>query len=119
MDRVYIRGLKVETVIGVYSWERIARQTLIFDLEMAHDLAPAALENDLNKTLNYKAISQTVLNFVRASDYELIETLAEEVAALVMREFGVCWIRVGLLKPGAVEEAQSVGIQIERGSLHA
>jgi dihydroneopterin aldolase len=115
VDIVYISGLRAQAVIGVYEWERLVRQTLVVDLEMASDTARAAASDAIADALDYAAISQRVLALVEASHYQLIESLAEDVARVVMREFGVSWLKVRIAKPGAVAEAQNVGVLIERG----
>lgn len=115
MDIVYIRGLKVETVIGIYDWERTIRQTVSIDLEMATDIRAAASRDDIDQTLNYKAISDRLIDFISHSEFLLLEALAEEIATLVMDEFSVPWLRLTLGKPGAVPQALDVGVVIERG----
>ena len=116
-DIVYITGLKTETVIGVYDWERGIRQTVVLDLEMAADVQRAGANDDVADALDYAAVSSRVLEYVHASHFKLIESLAEQVARLVMDEFGVPWLRLRLGKPGAVKEADDVGVVIERGTL--
>lgn len=116
MDQVFVRGLEVETIIGVYDWERGIRQRLVFDLEMAWDISAAAAADDLRLTLDYAAVSQRLIEYVGSTSFELIETLAERVAELVLSEFQVPWLRLTLTKPGAVKEARGgVGVVIERG----
>lgn len=115
MDIVFIEDLKIDATIGIYDWERKIKQTLAFDLEMATDISSAAKTDAIEDTLNYKAISKRVIVFVEASKYQLVETLAEKVAALILDEFDVSWLRLTLHKPGAVRGSRSVGIRIERG----
>lgn len=115
MDIVYIEGLRCDTVIGVYDWERDIRQTVVLDLEMGGDNRLAANEDRIDDALDYAAISTRVLAFVEGSDFQLIETMAEQVAALIMEEFQVPWLRLRLSKPGAVAQANNVGVLIERG----
>jgi dihydroneopterin aldolase len=115
MDIVFIRELRADTVIGVYDWERDIRQTVVLDLEMASDNPRAASSDQIDDALDYAAISTRVLSFIEGSEFQLIETLAEQVAALVMREFHVPWLRLRLSKPGAVAQAKDVGVLIERG----
>ncbi len=115
MDTVFIRGLRARTVIGVYDWERRVRQELVLDLEMAGDNRRAAASDHVEDALDYAAVSQTVLAYIESSEFQLIETLAERVADLVMRDFEVPWLRLRLAKPGAVPQAQDVGVLIERG----
>ena len=115
MDTVYIEGLCAETVIGVYDWERAVRQTLVLDLELAGDNRRAASRDRVEDALDYAAVARRLLAFVEGSDFKLIETLAEQVAELVMNEFGVPWLRLRVSKPGAVMQARTVGVAIERG----
>lgn len=115
MDIVYIRDLRIDTVIGIFDWERRIRQTVSIDLEMATDIRPAAASDDISDALDYKAVSKRLIAFVSASEFFLVEKLAEEVAAIVLNEFKVPWLRLRLSKPGALRGAQDVGIIIERG----
>jgi dihydroneopterin aldolase len=117
VDRVLIEALAVETVIGVYDWERNIRQRLVIDLEMATDIRLAAADDDLAHTLDYAAISARIQTFAAASHFELVETFAERLAALLREEFGIPWLSMTLRKPGAVPEAAAVGVRIERGVL--
>ena len=115
MDVVYIEGLRIETVIGIHDWERDIRQVVVLDLEMAADTRQGAQTDAIEQALDYAAVSARLLAFVGASQFKLIETLAEEVARIVRVEFGVPWLRLKLAKPGAVHEADAVGVIIERG----
>ena len=115
MDIVFIRELRANTVIGVYDWERSIRQSVVLDLEMATDNRLAAGSDRIEDALDYAALSARVLSFVEGSEFKLIETMAEQVAAIVTGEFGVPWLRLRLCKPGAVAAARDVGVLIERG----
>lgn len=114
MDRVFIAGLEIETVIGIYDWERKIRQPLVFDIEMAFDNRVPAASDDIVDTLDYKAVSKRVVAFVSASEFGLVETLAERCAELILAEFPVRQLRLKLSKPGAVRGAKAVGVIIER-----
>jgi 7,8-dihydroneopterin aldolase/epimerase/oxygenase len=114
MDKVFIEGLEIETLIGIYDWERRIRQPLVFDLEMAFDNRKPAATDDIADTLNYKDVSKRLIDFVSQSEYQLVETLAERCADIVLREFGVAHVRLKLSKPGAVRGAKAVGVVIER-----
>jgi dihydroneopterin aldolase len=116
MDIIFIRGLRIDAIIGIYDWERAIRQTLSFDIEMATDIASSAASDHIDDTLNYKAVAKSVIAFVEASEFQLVETLAERVAALIREEFKVPWLRLTLNKGGAVRGAQGVGVIIERGT---
>jgi dihydroneopterin aldolase len=115
MDIVYIRGLQVDTIIGIYDFERAHRQILVLDLELGTDVRPAAAVDDITLTLNYKAITETVEDFVKRSEFALVETLAQRCAEMLMTDFAVPWLRLSLSKPGAMRQAKDVGIVIERG----
>ena len=115
MDIVYIRDLKIETVIGIFDWERRIRQTVSIDLEMATDIRKAAATDNIADALDYKAVAKRLIAFVGESRFLLVETLSEKVAEIVMTEFNVPWLRLRLSKPGAVRGSQDVGIIIERG----
>ena len=115
MDIVFIRELRADTIIGVYDWERKVRQTVVLDLEMAGNNIRAAQSDDVADALDYAAVSSRVLSFIENSQFQLIETMAEQVAAIVLEEFGVPWLRLRLCKPGAVPQARDVGVLIERG----
>ena len=118
MDIVFLRDLKIDTVIGIYGWERRTQQTLIFDLEMSADIARAAASDDIKDTLNYKSVAKRLTQFVRDSDFQLVETLAERCAEIIREEYGVRWVRLTLNKKGAVRGATDVGVIIERGERH-
>ena len=115
MDIVFIRELRADTIIGVYDWEREVRQTVVLDLEMAGNNVRAADSDDVIDALNYAEVSSRVLSFIENSQFQLIETMAEQVAAIILEEFGVPWLRLRLCKPGAVPQARDVGVLIERG----
>lgn len=113
-DSIFLRDLKVETVVGIWEWERQIRQTVTIDLEMAADIARAAATDDIADTLNYKAVAKRVQEFVGESRFRLVETLAEKIADLVLSEFDVPWINVSVGKPGAIRGARVVGVTIHR-----
>ncbi len=115
MDIVFLTDLRVDTVIGIYDWERKIQQTVAIDLEMGTDISRAAATDDIEFTLNYESISNRLRKFVEDSRFELIETMAEKIAAIVLDEFSVPWVKVTLHKPGAIKGAKDVGVIIERG----
>jgi dihydroneopterin aldolase len=115
MDILYIRNLKVDAVVGIFSWEKRIRQPLHLDLEIALDIRKAAATDDIQYALDYKTVSTRLSQFISQSEWHLIETLAEKIAALLMEEFGVTWLRLKLSKPAALPAADSVGLMIERG----
>jgi len=114
-DIVFIEGLAVETVIGVYDWERDVTQRLLVDLEMAWDNRCPGASDDVTDALDYAAVSERVTAVLQALQPKLLERAAEELAGVLQNEFGVRWLRLTLRKPGAVPAARAVGVKIERG----
>jgi dihydroneopterin aldolase len=115
MDKIFLNELKVDTIIGIWDWERKIRQTVVIDLEMSADIARAAASDSVEDTLNYKSVAKRIQAFVGDSSFQLVETLAEKIAQIVREEFGVQWVRVRVNKPGAIRGSRDVGILIERG----
>ena len=114
MDRVFIENLTVETVIGIFDWEREIRQAVSLDLEMEFDIAKAAASDSISDTLDYKAVSKRLIHFIEQSEFQLVESLAEKCAAIVLDEFPVKRLKLKLSKPGAVRGSSAVGVIIER-----
>lgn len=115
MDIIYLHDLKINTVIGIFEWERCVKQSVILDLDMAADIRKAAASGDIADTLDYKAVAKRLIDYVGNHDFLLVETLAERVADIVREEFGVSWLRLRVNKKGAVRGAVDVGVVIERG----
>ena len=116
MDIVFINELRIETIIGIYDWERKVRQTISLDLEMATDIRKSAATDAIDDTLDYKAVAKRLIAFVGESEYQLVETLAEKIAEIVLSEFSVPWVKLTVHKPGAVRGSRDVGVIIERGN---
>ena len=116
MDKIFLSDMKVETVIGIWEWERKIRQIVAIDLEMSADIRKAAASDSVEDTLNYKSVAKRVQAFVGESSFQLVETLAENIAAIILDEFDVSWVKVRVDKPGAIRGAKGVGVLIERGS---
>ena len=115
MDKIFLDELKIDTIIGIWDWERKVRQTVIIDLEMSADIAKAAASDSVEDTLNYKSVAKRVQQFVGDSSFQLVETLAERIAGIIRDEFDVAWVKVRVHKPGAIRGSKDVGIEIERG----
>ncbi len=115
MDIIYIHDLRIETVIGIYDWERKIKQTVVLDIEMAGDCRKSAENDDVENTLNYKSVAKRLIEFVGSSEYQLVETLAERCAAIILEEFQVPWVKLRVNKQGALRGARDVGVIIERG----
>ena len=115
MEIVYIRGLEIKTVIGVYDWEREIKQRVTIDLKMKSDFSKAAEKDEIEHALDYKAVAKRLTSFVEESSFKLMETLGSRIADIVQNEFGVTWLYLELGKPGAVTGSRDVGVIIERG----
>ena len=113
-DRVFLRGLTAECVIGFIDWERRVKQTVVVDLELPVDCRQAAVSDDVTDTVDYKKVSKRVLAFIEASEFKLVETLAQRLALLILEEFSIEWIRLSINKPGAIRNSRDVGVSIER-----
>lgn len=116
MDIIFLKDLKVRTIVGIWEWERRLPQIVSIDLAMAADVRAAAARDHIDATLNYKAVSKRVITFVQESRFQLIETMAERIADIVTAEFGVPWVRVAVHKPFAIRGSRDVGVCIERGT---
>ena len=113
-DRVFLRELTTEAIIGIYDWERRVKQTISIDLEFPCDVRRAAAADAIEATLNYKKVAKRILEFVGNSSFHLVETLAERTALMVLEEFKLEWVKLTLCKPGAVRGSRDVGVTIER-----
>lgn len=116
LDLVFIDDLRIQTVIGIFDWEREITQTVSLDLQMAFDISRAGKSDSIADTLDYKAVSKRLIQFVENSEFQLVEALAEHCARIVLEEFPVTWLRLKLSKPGAVRGSSAVGVIIERGA---
>lgn len=115
MDIIFLGGLEIDTVIGIYDWERTIKQKIILDIEMGFDIKKAATTDDIAYALDYKTVSDRIVAFVEGSEFLLVETLIENIAEILLKEFGIPWLKITLNKKGAISRARDVGIIIERG----
>ena len=115
MDIIYLRELKVDTVIGVFEWERCIQQTLILDIEMGFDIRKASQSDDIDDALDYNEVAMRIVDFVGNSRFQLIESVAEHCAHIILGEFSASGCRLLFSKPGAVPNTRDVGVVIERG----
>ncbi len=113
-DTIFLTDLKIQTIVGIWDWERKIRQTVSIDLELGADIRRAAASDDIEDTLNYKKVAKRVQQFVSESSFKLVETMAEKVAEIILNEFDVPWVQVRVNKPGAIRGARDVGILIRR-----
>jgi 7,8-dihydroneopterin aldolase/epimerase/oxygenase len=113
-DRIFLRGLSAQCIIGFIDWERRTPQTLLVDLEIPCDCTLAARSDSVEDTIDYKRVAKRVLGWIPTTQYHLVETLAENLAMLLLSEFPIEWIRVSINKPGAIRDSRDVGVAIER-----
>jgi len=113
-DRIFLRGLTAECIIGFIDWERRVKQTVVVDLELPVDCRRASISDDVGDTVDYKKVAKRVLAYLEASEFKLVETLAQRLALLLLEEFGLEWVRISLNKPGAIRNSRDVGVVIER-----
>jgi dihydroneopterin aldolase len=116
MDTIFLRDLRITTIVGIWEWERRMPQVISIDLDMAADIRKAAATDAIEDTLDYKAVTRRIREFVTESRFQLIETMAHRVAAIITDEFGVPWVRVSVHKPLAIRGSRDVGITVERGT---
>lgn len=114
MDKIFLSQLSIECIVGIWDWERRVKQTVVVDVEMAADIRRAAATDSIEDTIDYKRVAKRLLAFVGDSQYQLVETLTEQIARVIVTEFGVTWVKVRLNKRGAIRGARDVGIEIER-----
>jgi len=114
MDVIFLSGLTTECIIGIWDWERRVKQKIVIDLEMGADIRRAAGTDAIEDTLDYKRVAKRLLAFVSESQFQLVETLTERIAQIVVTEFDVPWVKVRLNKQGAIRGSRDVGILIER-----
>ena len=114
MDKIFLTGLSVECVVGIWEWERQVKQPIVLDIEMATDIRKAAASDHIDDTVDYKKVSKRLQSFVGESQFQLVETLTERIAEILIKEFNLPWVKVKLNKRGALRGAKDVGIEIER-----
>lgn len=114
MDKIFIDDLRIDTIIGIYEWERKIKQTVSIDLEIGCDCAAAASSDAVEDTVNYKQVSKRLIDFVGNSEFQLVETLADRSAALLIEEFSIPWLKLRVNKLGALSSARGVGVVVER-----
>jgi dihydroneopterin aldolase len=114
VDKIFLRELKIETIIGFWEWERRIKQIVSIDLEIGTDARIAAKSDAIAGTLNYEQLAKRLIEYVGGSKHQMVEALATEIGGIVIREFGAPWVKVSVAKPGAIPAARDVGIVIER-----
>lgn len=113
-DRIFLRGLQVECIIGFIEWERRIKQTIVIDVELPVDCARAAETDEVANTVDYKTVAKRIIAFVEASSFKLVESLAHRIAMTVLEEFDLAWVKLSVNKPGAIRGSRDVGVSIQR-----
>jgi 7,8-dihydroneopterin aldolase/epimerase/oxygenase len=113
-DRIFLRGLQVECIIGFIEWERRIKQTIVIDVELPVDCARAAETDEVANTVDYKKVAKRIIAFVEASSFKLVESLAHRIAMTVLEEFDLAWVKLSVNKPGAIRGSRDVGVSIQR-----
>lgn len=115
MDKVIIKRLRVPALIGVFPEERLTPQDIFIDLEIACDSKPAALSDSVKDTVDYHAVCTRTIEYIENTSFRLVETLAENLADYILKQFQVSWLRLRITKNAFnIPNAEAVGIQIER-----
>jgi len=113
-DRIVIEKLLVRGVIGLHDWEREVDQDIVISLEIRVDARLAGVTDDVEDSLDYKAVAKDVIAYAESSEHYLVEALATGIARIVVEEHGAERVKVRVEKPGALRFAKSVGVEIER-----
>ena len=117
MDIIFLRELKIETLIGVYEWEKRVPQTLQLDLEIARPSSRACQTDDIKDALNYADIVRYIQSVLASRHFNLLEALAEHIAEILLNDFKAPWVKVSVAKLNAIRGSKMVGISIERGQV--
>lgn len=117
MDKLFIRQLSVSTIVGVCPRERQTPQTLLLDVEYQINAQDVAISDDLKKTIDYGAVCDSIQSFLPKHQFYLLETLADRLAKFLLKQWGMQWIRLVVIKPGVLPNTQGVGIEVERAQL--
>ena len=113
-DVIYIKDLRIKTIIGIFDWERKEKQEVSIDMEFPFDCKKAAATDSIEDAIDYKTIAKGVIKFVEESSFQLQETLAENIASLIKEKYGVKSIKLRISKPGAIRGSKDVGLIIYR-----
>ena len=116
-DKIYIEDLRVKATIGIFDWEKKIKQEVSISYEIPHDNKKAASEDIIEATTDYKTITKAIIAFVEGNKFELVETFAEKIAEMVIKDFKVEEIRLRVSKPGALRFSKDVGVIIERNKI--
>lgn len=113
MDKIFLHGMKAETLIGLYDWEREQQQTLVLDLDIGVP-ERSGVSDDIGDTVHYGEVCEAVRNSLKEQKFLLLEALAEHIAQMVLHDFAARWVRVRVVKPGILAGVREVGVEIER-----
>jgi len=117
MDIIFLRELKIITLIGIYEREKRVPQTLQLDLEIALPNSRACQSDDINDELDYAQVAQHIQSVLSEGHFSLLEALAEHIAQIILKDFNAPWVKVSVAKLQAIRNCKQVGICIERGQI--
>lgn len=117
MDIIFLREIRVDTLIGIYEWEKRVPQTLQIDLEIGLPNSRACHSDDIADALDYAKIIAHIRDVLQSRHFNLLEALAEHIAQILLDDFRAPWVKVSVAKPQAIRDSKMVGISIERGQL--
>jgi dihydroneopterin aldolase len=115
MDIIFLRELKVVTLIGIYEWEKRVPQTLQLDLDIALPNSRACQSDDIKDALDYAKVAEHIQKVLSNGHFSLLESLAEHIAQIILKDFNAPWVKVSIAKLQALRGCKQVGISIERG----
>ena len=115
MDTIFIEGLAVDAILGIFPEERLNPQPVLFDIDFLVDTHAAASSEDIEQTVSYATVAEEISALAINGRYQLVETLAQACADLLLERFAVPWVRIKITKPNAVANASGVGVIVERG----
>lgn len=116
MDITYIHDLQIETIIGIFDWERENPQRLYIDIDIGTDFSKAISSDNINDCIDYTQVSEHIEKLAAHHSYQLLESFAEQISQIILQQFNAHWVRIKINKPLAIINAKSIGIIIERRS---
>ena len=115
MDIIFIDDLRLSTLIGIYPRERLVPQTVEISLQIGTSTVGAGASDNIGDTIDYAVVVERLRNELASRHFNLLEKLAEYIAALLLDDFGAPWVRVSIAKIGVMRDVRRVGVIIERG----
>jgi dihydroneopterin aldolase len=116
MDITYIHGFEIQTIIGIFDWERENKQALFIDLDIGNNFSNAIYSDKISDCIDYTQVCKEINNLANNHSYQLLESFAEQISQIIINQFHAQWVRVKINKPMAIKNAQSTGVIIERSN---